>query len=280
MQTRNWNDLRYLLAIKRGQTLTAAARLLGVDDTTVSRRLKALQATWGMRLLQRQGDGNLLLTPAGEAVAHRAEVMEHQFNLIGAVVGAVCDPCIGVVRLTSVPIMVNRLLAPAVQQLLDGHAGLQVELIPESRDLSLTRREADLAIRLARPTTGGTNVKARRIGMLNYSAYASETYSPREVARLPWITFDDAMSHLPQAQWMARAGKGVSGGISGLRVRDAETAMEAAVAGLGRTLLPNSVGDRDTRLRRAQVEERQPCPYREIWPPRMLTNSNSAALRL
>lgn len=75
MQLNNWNDLRYLLAIKRGSTITAAARLLSVDDTTVSRRLAALQVASGSTLFSRQPDGRLRLTASGDAIAQCAEIM-------------------------------------------------------------------------------------------------------------------------------------------------------------------------------------------------------------
>jgi DNA-binding transcriptional LysR family regulator len=140
-----------------------------------------------------------------------------------------------------------------------------VELVPDSRDLSLTRREADLAIRLARPATGGTNVKARRIGALDYAAYTSSAIKLRDARCLPWITFDEAMSHLPQARWIARAARDVTRDISGLRVHDAKTALEAAAAGLGITLLPTAIADRDTRLRPVPSITAQPCPRRDIW---------------
>jgi DNA-binding transcriptional LysR family regulator len=265
MQRGNWNDLRYLLAIKRGQTLAAAARQLGVDDTTVSRRLAALQSDFGARLFQRHADGTLVLTPIGDAMTDRAEVMERQFNQIGGIVEADRDPCVGTVRLTSVPIVINRLLVPAAKALLDRHPRLQMELIPDSRNLSLTRREVDLAVRIGRPTTGGSTVKARRIGRLSYYAYMSASHQPREAARLAWITYDEAMSDLPQARWMARAAEGRRRAVSGLRVHDAETALQAVLAGLGKTLLPNVIGDRDRRLLRIDLDERQQQPAREVW---------------
>jgi DNA-binding transcriptional LysR family regulator len=90
MLLRNWNDLRFLLAIERGQTLTGAARLLKVDDTTVGRRIEALQHELGVRLVQRAAGGRLLLTPTGLAVARRAEAMEHQLDEISEIVGELC----------------------------------------------------------------------------------------------------------------------------------------------------------------------------------------------
>ncbi len=265
MQNINWNDLRYLLAIKRGQTLAAAARQIGVDDTTVSRRLAALQSAMGASLFQRQGDGKLALTPGGQAVAHHAEVMEQQFDLIGDALHSDLGSLSGSVRLTSVPILVNHLLVPKVGPLLEKHPELHLELIPESRDLSLTHREADLALRLARPKTGGTNVKARRIGRLSYSVYASRAIPAADAARLPWISYDDTMAHLPQAQWMARAVKGRTGVFSPLKVQDVETALEAVLAGLGKSLLPSGIANRDRRLRSLQIDAGQTPLSREMW---------------
>jgi DNA-binding transcriptional LysR family regulator len=204
MQQPNWNDLRYLLAIKRGQTLGAAARQLRVDDTTVSRRIDSLQAALGMQLVLRLGDGRLALTQAGDAVAQRAEAMENQFQSIGEIAGADQDQCVGTVRITSVPLLINRLFAGAVGGLLQHQPSLVIELVPDSRDLSLTRREADVAVRLGRPAIGGTSVKARRIGMLEFAVYAAVATTSRDARGLPWITFDEAMSWLVWARRSCR----------------------------------------------------------------------------
>jgi DNA-binding transcriptional LysR family regulator len=84
MQMLNWNDLRYVLAISRGKTLGAAARLLGVDDTTVARRLIAVQEAVGARLYQRLPDGTLQLTTAGERAALHAERIEREIIAVDA----------------------------------------------------------------------------------------------------------------------------------------------------------------------------------------------------
>ena len=182
MQLKNWNDLRYLLAIKRSSTITAAARLLSVDDTTVSRRLAALQVASGSTLFSRQPDGRLRLTASGDAIAQCAEIMERQVDLTNASLGAGHGQYAGSVKLTSVPIVANRLLVPAIGKLLDRHPALQLELIPESRDLSLSRREADLAIRLARPSTGGACPIVIPCGNCN-GRPAHDTSSPKDYRR-------------------------------------------------------------------------------------------------
>jgi DNA-binding transcriptional LysR family regulator len=276
MQLKNWNDLRYLLAVKRGRSLSGAARLTRVDDTTVSRRLSALQAAAGTELCQRQPDGTLQLTSTGEAMALHAEAMEHRVDLIAELLGSERDACVGAVRLTSVPIVINRLLTPRIGSLLAAHPGLAVELVPDSRDLNLTRREADLALRLARPTTGGTTVKARRIGQLGYSVYASRSYSSREATRLPWVTYDETLAHVPQAQWITKVTKGRADKLAGLRVHDAETALEAALAGVGKTLLPDVVADRNKDLRRLAIQKETAPPSRELW---LLAHADQLELR-
>src|SRR5262249_13531121 len=125
MQPRNWNDLRFLLAIQRGQTLGAAARQLHVDDTTVSRRLAALQSDLGTQLVRQRGDNRWVLTEVGKMVAGRAEAMERHFQSIGTSVGD--DRDTGTVRITSVPILTNRLLASSALDLVENHPGLIIE---------------------------------------------------------------------------------------------------------------------------------------------------------
>ena len=180
MQMLNWNDLRYVLAISRGGTLAAAARLLGVDDTTVARRLAAMQEATGTRLYQRLRDGTLHLTTAGKRIALHAEKIEREIGALDGALKSTDNTVSGIVRITSVPIIVNHILVPAADSLLQRHPKLRLELVADPKDLSLTRRETDLALRLARPQTGGTKVMARRVGTIRYDVYA---WHPARCAR-------------------------------------------------------------------------------------------------
>src|SRR5262245_66222568 len=101
MQMLNWNDLRYVLAISRGGTLAAAARLLGVDDTTVARRLMAMQEAIGTRLYQRLTDGTLQLTTAGKRATLHAERIEREIGALDAAPRGADDSVSGAVRITS-----------------------------------------------------------------------------------------------------------------------------------------------------------------------------------
>jgi len=270
MQMLNWNDLRYVLAVSRGKTLAAAARLLGVDDTTVARRLASLQATTGVRLYQRLNDGTLRLTTSGERAALHAERIEREISGLDAALSNTGELTSGTVRITSVPIIVNHILIPSVQMLLKRHPQLRLEFAGDARALSLTRREADIALRLARPKTGGTKVIARRVGTLHYSVYAAASYSARDAAMLRWVTYDEAMAHLPQARWIAAMAARENNSIAAARVDDAEPLLQAVAAGLGRSLLPCAVADRDARLRRLSTGRGSQLPARELW---LLTHS-------
>jgi len=255
-QTLNWNDLRYLLAVAQGGTLSAAARRLRVDETTVARRLAAAEAILGTRLFER-ADGAMRPTAAGEvAVAHAERVEREVQALHGRIAGA--DAAVaGSVRLTSVPIVVNRLLAPALPMLVAAHPLLRLELIAEPRNLSLTKREADMALRLARPQGGGS-VVTRRIGRLDYAVYG-----PRDgdADALPWITYEEGLEELPQAKWIAAAARGRA--AAPVTAGDAETILAAVRAGVGKSLLPCVVADREPGLRR--LGDAAPVLSRELW---------------
>jgi DNA-binding transcriptional LysR family regulator len=250
-----WSDLRYVLAAARAGTLAAAARRLGVNQTTVSRRVATAEASLGTRLFDRM-DGVLHLTKAGEAAIARAARIEQEVDALArGIAGADAVPA-GVVRLTAVPILANRLLIPALPKLYAANPELQIELVAEARNLHLTRREADIAVRLARPDAGAA--LARRIGRLDYAIYA-----PRRgtTAGLPWITYEEGLGHLPQARWIAA--RAVPGEPVPLRVNDAEAILQAVHSGLGKSLLPCFVGEGDRRLKR--IGASGAVLSREIW---------------
>ncbi|MEM9096746.1 MAG: LysR family transcriptional regulator, partial [Pseudomonadota bacterium] len=151
MQGLNWSDLEVALAVARHGSLVGAARALRVDGATVSRRIARLRGVLGGPLFHRGSDRVLTPTDLGRDVADRAEAMETEIiRLLETARGA--DQMVqGLVRLTSTPLIVNRLLTPASPALLTAYPGLQIELNAEPADLSLTKRDADMALRLARP---------------------------------------------------------------------------------------------------------------------------------
>ncbi|MGE3829619.1 MAG: LysR family transcriptional regulator [Parvibaculaceae bacterium] len=253
----DWNDLRYILTISRAGTLAAAARRLGVNQTTVARRLAAAEAALGTRLFERV-DGALYPTERGEAAVSRAMQVEQEVQALQQGIGGADADASGLVRITAVPVLVNRLLVPALPQLYARHPRLRIELVAEPRNLSLTRREADIALRMARPESGGGSILAKRLGRLEYAAYGPRR---RAADRLAWITYEEGLNHLPQARWIAKANHGAD--PVPLSVSDTETIVHAVRAGLGKSLLPRFAADRDARLRCLSGPE--PLLTRELW---------------
>ncbi|MBL4907674.1 MAG: LysR family transcriptional regulator [Sneathiella sp.] len=264
MQVTNWNDLRYVLAIARTKRIPLAASLLRVDDTTVTRRLNALQTALGKRLYHRLADGTLELTQEGVAAAGLAERIEQDMR---QVMGDKTGPgqLSGSVRLTAVPFMVNRILIPAAGDLLTPHPELVLELISDRQNLSLARREADMALRLGRPKTGGMRVTARRLGLLDYAPYRSNLPTPTTRKPPGWITYEDGTAHYVQSQWIDKIAQNRDESISGLKINDIEAAIEAVANNIGRSVLPCKVADPDKRLQRLDKKAESTPMQREVW---------------
>ena len=257
MQALNWNDLRFVLAVGRRGTLAGAAQTLRVNETTVSRRLARAESALGLALFLRS-EGRLLATDAGRLAIAEAERSEAAVARLGDALSAHGRGVAGRVRLTAVPLLVNRVLVPALPALLAAHPALELSLIAEPRDLSLGEREAEVALRLARPRRE-PSLLARRIATLDFAVYARR----RLPASAPWITYDDSLSTLPQAQWIGAHTAATGAPLSPLRVNDAETLLQALQAGLGRSLLPVFVGERTAHLVREEIA--LPALSRELW---------------
>lgn len=272
MQALDWNDLRVVLALARGGSHAAAARELRVDPTTVGRRLAQLEAALGAALLTRDARGALVPTEAGELVCARAELVETAIGDLKARLGETVAEATGTVRITAVPVLVNQLFIAASPSLLSRHPKLRLEFVADTRDLNLTRRDADVAIRLARPgPETGSRLLARRLGTLRYGVYAA--WQVRDPDRLPWITYEPGMADLPQASWIAGRGL-LPDDTARVAVNDAEGLLSAIRAGLGRTLLPCLIADALPDLCQLPAAGVQ-LPEREIW---MLTHQDLAHL--
>ena len=259
MQDVSWNDLRYVLAVARTGTLSSAAARLRVDPTTVSRRIGRAALILGSRLFYRSG-GMLVPTEAGQLVLAHAERIEFEVDRLKNTVADADTAISGSVRVTSVPILVNRVLIPALPELHNKYPMLQLELIADATNLSLNRRDADIAVRLARPHKE-QSVVARRIGQLDYVVFGP---SGRKARGLPWITYEQGMAALPQAAWIAKkAIKHERADRSNLAVNDAEAVLQAIAAGLGKSLLPCAIGVQVKGLSR--LGGRSPVLSREIW---------------
>lgn len=173
----DWDHLRVFLAVARAGQLLSAARKLGLNHATVSRRLDALEAALGTPLFVRRPAGSTL-TAAGERMMEVAERLETAVLGISEELRSVAAEVSGNVRIGAPDGLGNCFLAAELGALVTSHPGLVVELVPLPRIFSLSRREADLAITLDQPADGRLMVS--RLADYSLSLYASSAYLERE----------------------------------------------------------------------------------------------------
>jgi DNA-binding transcriptional LysR family regulator len=235
-----WDDLRSFLAIARHGSLSAAARALKVTQTTMGRRLEGLHAKTGARLLQRTPAG-FVLTPAGERVMANVERMEAEALSIERAITGEDARIAGQVRITTVESFGARILTPLLKPLLDRQPELEIELITDTRSLSLSRREADVALRLAEFEQHEAVV--RRVGDMAFGLYASPGYleargRPDLDAGSPGhacVSLQEDLALLPEAKQLAEV---MRDGRVRLRANSREAQLQAALAGFGLAILP------------------------------------------
>lgn len=169
----NWNDLRAFLAVARTARLTTAAARLGMDHTTVGRRIAALETGLGARLFDRSPQG-YALTPHGERLMPTAERIESLTLTAAADLGEADQAVTGVVRIGAPEGFGSYVLAPLLAPLADAHPGLDIQLVAISGVLSLSKREADIAVTLSAPREG--RLVSRKLTDYGLSLYAAPSY--------------------------------------------------------------------------------------------------------
>ena len=165
----------------------------------------------------------------------------------------------GEVAISAPPSLANALIAPRLIELRRQHPGIHIKLIGEKRSASLTRREADLALRLSRPTEPG--LVARKIGHFGFSLYGAPSYLKETPPHAhAFIAYDPSMDDAPQQLWLkAIAGKREIV----LRTSDLENQAAAARAGVGLAALPHFLGDGDPLLARYDTKAGE--VRRDVW---------------
>lgn len=169
----NWDDVRIFLAVARAGQILGAAKRLGLNHATVSRRVAALEESLGTQLFHRLTTGSEL-TPAGERLMESAERMEADMIAARAELGGEGETVSGTVRIGAPDGFGVAFLAQQLGNLTAQHPGLSVQLVPVPRSFSLSRREADIAITVERPTEG--RLVAQKLVDYTLNLYASRAY--------------------------------------------------------------------------------------------------------
>ena len=173
----NWDDVRIFLAVARAGQILGAARRLELNHATVSRRVAALEKSLGTKLFRRLTTGSEL-TAEGERFLSIAERMEADMIAARAEIAGESDEVAGVVRIGAPDGFGVAFLASRLGTLTERHPGLSVQLVPVPRSFSLSRREADIAITVERPTEG--RLVAAKLVDYTLGLYAARAYLERE----------------------------------------------------------------------------------------------------
>ena len=254
----DWSNLSYFLALARGGSLSAAAKVLGTDHTTVARRVQALEKELGLQLVDRRAR-TYSLTPSGQRIRELAARVETAIGDVERFAQSVTRTPQGPVRISGPPGMINHWLAPRLATLQAEFPELRIALIGEAREASLSRREADLALRLFRPRENA--LVARKLAKVTYGLYGSKEYlSGRLPEDLDFLGHDESEDHLPQHKWL----RAIAGDREfALRANDLSALLGAVRAGLGVAVLPQTLARHDKALK--QVPTAAPAPTRDLW---------------
>jgi DNA-binding transcriptional LysR family regulator len=169
----DWDHARVFLAVAREGQLLGAARKLNLDQATVTRRISALEAALGVRLLDRRTTGSEL-TAQGQAFLEHAGRIESEFLAAKSALTPDDGTIDGIVRVGAPDGFGTLFLARRFGPLLAAHPRLAVQLVPLPRSFSLSKREADIAITVERPNEG--RLRVRKLTDYALSLYASEAY--------------------------------------------------------------------------------------------------------
>ncbi|WP_315837021.1 LysR family transcriptional regulator [Bradyrhizobium prioriisuperbiae] len=255
----DWEDLHHFMVLAREGTLSAAARALGVDHATVARRVAALEASVALKLVDRRSR-TTTLTDDGQRIAGIAAPMEEATFAVSRAAQAAKPGISGEVAISAPPSLANAIIAPQLVRLRQRHPRIRIKLIGEKRSASLSRREADVALRLARPAEPG--LIARKVGSFGFSLYGAPAYLKETPPHaFAYIAYDEIiMGDTAQQKWL----KVIAGGNEiVLRTNDLENQAAAARAGVGLAALPHFLGDRDPLLARYKVAQKPVS--RDVW---------------
>lgn len=246
-----WSDLRHLLAVARHGSTLAAARALGVNQSTVQRRLAELERRVGHALFIRGPSGYRLTEPA-QALLPYAQSVENAVIALERRIDGLDTGLTGTIRLTCPEPIVGRLVASGLlDRFGERHRGLRIEFAMSDRYLDLARGEADVALRSGDPED--LDLVGRRIADSVWAVYASQSYvqqhgRPDSIAALNshrLVGFDGSMASHRAARWIAEVAPGA---VIAARNNSVLGVLLAVRSGVGVAPLPTTIADNEEDL--------------------------------
>jgi DNA-binding transcriptional LysR family regulator len=264
----DWDDARVLLALLRKRTLRGAAAALRVNASTIGRRLDALEEALGTQLFDRTQDGLAPTAAAEQLLAHAERLEQAALGLVSAVEGFEREPE-GLVRISALPGVADHFVAPSIARLLERYPLLRIELDVSIAYSDLTRREADIALRTQRPTSGdlvAQRLTEDRDSILGSKNYVEELGQLKQLSDARWIGWGHELALLPSARWLTER---VPDSAIVLRTCSINAMLSAAESGLGLLLLSKAfLNVRPlalAQLTRALGKEASSLPTTELW---------------
>jgi DNA-binding transcriptional LysR family regulator len=253
----DWDDLQSFLAVARTGRLTAAARTLGIDHSTLGRRIAGLEQALAAKLFERAPTG-YTLTAQGERLLASAEAMESvATNIVSELAGSRLRIS-GAVRVGAPDGFGSFFLAPRIGRLLDRHRDLELQLVAMPRVFSLSRREADIAISLTRPAEGRLHV--RKLTDYELGIYASAEYLAAhgpigergQLGRHRFIAYIDDLIYTPELDYLPQISRDIR---PAFRSASLVAQFRAVIAGGGIAVLPCFMADAQPGLVRVLPDE-------------------------
>ncbi len=246
----DWNDLRFFLELSRRGRLVSAARKLHVDHTTVSRRISALENELNVRLFDKSPRG-YKLTDAGMRLLPHAEQMEASSNHLYQDISGKDARLSGTVRLAAPEGLSAHIIAHKMGQFREMHPDIELELMAESRRTSLSKREADIAITLARPNAG--RVIAWKLCDYRLRLYGTKEYLDKhnKISKIDdlnghdYISYIDDLIQLPELHFLEQV---IKAPHVVFRSTSVMAQYSAAIDGIGLSIVHCFMADQDNRL--------------------------------
>jgi len=263
----DWEDVKSFAVVAEAGSVRRAGKILGVHHSTVSRRIDSLEHALGTRLFDRQPEG-YVLTTAGEHFVSVAREIGIRLNDAGRQISGQDRDMSGTVTVTMAESMASQAFGPRLAEFADSHPDIEVRILTTTNKLDISRREAEIAIRI--DNNPPDTLVGKRLFAYNQTVYASPSYLARhdfqnapEKAR--WIGWRDNESRFPDWAKDTEFGNVPVWGF----FPDPTLQQAAARGGLGLVMLPCFLGDRDKMLVRAS--NRKPTKARDVW---LLTHSD------
>lgn len=256
----NWDDLKIFLAVASAGSVRAAAPALGVNQSTVSRRIHSLEKELDTRLFEKLPSG-YTITEVGRKVLNHAKRIAHEFTELNQQILSRNSDLDGIIRLTVCTPFLSNLMMRDLAEFGQQYPSIKIEILSSEHELNLSKREADIAVRVTDQPP--EHLVGRRISAYAQTIYASHEYVDQFKAglhdgHLRWLARIDPVQIKDYALHAAYSQAPCHHHIDSMALQ-----YEAAKAGMGMALLPCFIGDRDTSLQRMPMV--RPANASAVW---------------